>query len=70
MFLWGLFGVLAVIGWRRTTPRMRRITAAIVPYLILYLVSQAWYETRVLLTVYPLMGALAVVGLENNRNMD
>jgi len=66
-FMWLMVWILAVIGWRRATRKLRVLSLAIVPYVLVCAVAATWYEVRLLLTVYPLAGALMVVGLEDDR---
>ena len=65
--MWLMVWVIAIRGWRRATRKLRVLSLAIVPYLLACAVSATWYEVRLLLTVYPLAGALMVVGLEDDR---
>jgi hypothetical protein len=59
-----LFG-LAAVGWRRATTRLKLLVLVVPPYLLVLAFMATWYESpRLVLTVYPLLGALVVVGLE------
>lgn len=56
--------ILAGIGFYRTVPRLRRLAWVIPPYIVACLISATWYEMpRLMLTVYPIVGALMVVGM-------
>jgi hypothetical protein len=57
---------LAAVGWRSATTRLKLLTLVVPPYLIVLAFMATWYESpRLILTAYPLLGALMVVGLED-----
>ena len=57
------FWLLALVGYGRASARVKWLAMVLPLYLVVFVITCTWYETRVLLTMYPVIGALAVRAL-------